>query len=267
MTEREETYLEKISLGELLEMDPEEFDFFLDQDEIFAIFKKDKCCWVFDYERGGEGEPGYHAELKSGNHSDCFFNLKRGLERDFIRKLFASQLSFNYEISHEPGYEKPTMIVGIPTAATGLAKELARMLRLDYTNLYKNEDGRIKISQLGSANIGMSDVILIVEDLRTKGTGVTEAVQAILDAVPFAKFYPNILYIINRGKGDKVVIEHESIDNESNSITLNALSLTDYDANEWAPEECLLCSMGSKPIKPKPPDKPGNWEILVNGQK
>jgi orotate phosphoribosyltransferase len=233
----------------LLDIHPQEVNRLLTSQEILHIFKELGGFWKYDYEAGLNGKPGYHALLKSGNHSDGFLNSKQVLKYPNICHIMAGQLLRAWKRIRSPS---PSKIAGIPTGATALGESLAYRLELDTVEMEKTA-GKIKIV----SGLTPGDSLLLVEDFCTKGTGFKEAVTSIKSKFPDTEILPFELVIINRGGLAKIKTKHG---------VFQIVSLADHRINDWSPPVCPLCkTYGSKPLEPKKNQE--NWELITTSQK
>ncbi|MBM3272293.1 hypothetical protein FJY94_03410 [Candidatus Kaiserbacteria bacterium] len=208
------------------------------------------AIWQYDEDAAREGRPGLHAELKSGKHSGVFFNMKALLEIPELRLLFAKQVALRIRLEHLA--QMPTLIAGVPTAATELGKSVAAILGVPHLELAK-EDGRIVVAQA----IPDRASVMLIEDVCTRATGSTEAGHAIMAANPSARLFDRMAVVLNRGGLGK-------IDVGTAHLTIDAVvdhPIEDYDPARY----CRYCEdFSSKAIKPKV--TPGNWANIKTSQ-
>lgn len=220
----------------------------LTEEEVVYIATTLGAFWAYNYQALKEGKPGLHAELKSGLHSDGFFNSKILLESWNMRVIMADQIAFHFK---QLGTTKPDWVAGIPDGAKEIGKEVARILDAKEAEM-KKEDGRIALV----SSIGADETLLLIEDFCTKGTGFKEAVRDILSKQPQVKILPVEMVIINRGGLKEIVIEGVG--------GFKIVPVVEHQVQEWKPEDCPLCEKGSKPIKPKATDE--NWRLITTSQ-
>lgn len=233
---------------QLIGLNPKDVRFYIDGGGIVYIAKTLGAYWQYDYEAARQGRVGYHAELKSLNHSDGFFVSKILLQQPNILEIMAFQLYYLYNYN---GYPRPERVAGIPDGATSLGKRVAEMMDVNLAEMRK-EYGRIKMI----TSIPLSDRLLLTEDFCTKGTGFKEAAIEIKTQQPHVQLLPYELVILNRGGLSEIAV--------NNVGTFQIVSAAYYPVADWSPDECPLCKMGSKPIKPKATDE--NWEIITTSQ-
>lgn len=198
--------------------------------------------------------PKYHIKLKSGLCSNGFINFKILLkEYPNLRKIYAKQIAHELEIMFKEGYERPDWIVGVPDAATELGEDVANILGIDYLKL-KKEDGRILLDEGHAELLKPGVTILIIEDLCTKGTGVTETILQIMAIRDDIRILNYIMYIVNRGTLEEVVVEGVG------SFKIIPLARRRIDEYQPGPDTCPYCANGSEPIKAKDPVE--NWRML-----
>lgn len=231
---------------QLLELSPEDIDFLLSKEEILHIFQELNALWLYDYEAAEDGRIGLHAELKSDRCSDGFLNAKQVTQHDNMCRLFAKQ--FVLKFKQEFPNQKVTHVTGIPDGATKIGEYVAEILSVRVAKMIK-ENGQIKMI----SEPQLMDILLLVEDFCTRGTGFTEAVESTLKKkwnVVLGEFV-----IINRGGLKAIKVQ---------GIPFIIFALAEHRINDW-PTECPLCKMGSKRIKPKASQE--NWEKIMNSQK
>ncbi len=233
---------------ELSTLNPNDVTHLLSNEETLHIFLKLGYAWFYDYEAADDSRVGLHALLKSLRHSDGFINAKVCLEEHpNIRKLFARQIALKVDkLSIKPDY-----IVGVPTAATKLGEEVAEIVDAKKINLIKDEGGKIKLT----TSLEVDSVILVIDDICTKGTGFSEAIREIKTQHKDSHVLPFDFVIVNRGGLESIDI---------NGAQFKVMAVAERRINDWAEEECQLCKKGSKPIKPKISDE--NWEKITTPQ-
>ena len=235
--------------NELLQLSPEKVDQELSPKEILHIFKKLDGFWGYDHSAAEHGKPGYHALLKSGNHSDGFLNSRSVLKYENICRIMAKQLVKIWEKKDLPS---PSKVAGIPTGATSLGKNVAEILGVESVGISKIV-GYIKLME----SLSSSDSLLLIEDFCTKGTGFQEAINDILCFCPGANILPFELVLINRGGLTTI---------ETGYGKFHIITPVEKKINDWDPEDCPLCNdYNSVPIKPKETEE--NWVLLNNSQK
>ncbi|MFA5107571.1 MAG: hypothetical protein WC497_04570 [Patescibacteria group bacterium] len=237
----------------LLALDPKEVTGNLTPEEVVHIAQELGAYWTYDYGALEEGRPGLHALLKSGLHSDGFFVSRILLAAENIQRIIAGQMARRIEaFASNP---RPTCVAGVPDGATILGKHLAEILGLDLIEMQK-VDGRIQLVSALRAN----DVLLLVEDFCTRGTGFTEAVIHIRSLHDQAVFFPCDPVIINRGGLSEITIDDVG--------TFPILPVVEMRVRDWDPagtDGCLLCERGSQAIKPKATDQ--DWIRITTSQK
>lgn len=233
---------------ELIALDPQSIDWPLSKEEIIYIAETFWAYWRYDYEAAKQGRVGMHAILKSELHSDGFFISRILLEHPNIRRIFANQLVLRFNKLKAP---KPDWVAGIPDGATKLGEDVAEIMGVKNAEM-KKENGRIVLV----SSIGAGESLLGIEDFCTRGTGFKEAVLDILSKQPEVKILPYESVILNRGGLKEIVIEGVG--------SFKVVPAVEHWVNDWKPEECPLCKMGSEPIKPKATDE--NWRLITTSQ-
>jgi hypothetical protein len=147
---------------------------------------------------------------------------------------------------------KPTYIVGIPTGATDLGEDVRKLCGSKELILEKTVDGHIILKTIPESN----STIAVIEDFSTRGTGFSEVVREILGKNPSVRIIPYVFEIINRGGLETIDVP------EIGSFKI--VPLAEHRIEDWHPDKCPLCMMGSKPIRPKATDK--NWKAITTSQ-
>jgi len=234
---------------QLIALDPKEVDFFINDEGIVYMAKTLDAYWQYDYAAAKKGKVGYHALLKSLRHSDGFFVSKIMLQHPNILEIMAMQLFYRYRY-HQLMW--PKWVAGIPEGAKKLGEKVAELMGVEFAEMEK-VDGKIKII----SQIPPHSTLLLVEDFCTKGTGFKEAVAEIKNQQPDVVILPYELVVLNRGGLAGIMVE--------NVGQFLIVSSAYYPVDDWAPEACPLCKMGSIPIKPKETDE--NWNLITGSQK
>ncbi len=220
----------------------------LTEKEVVYIATTLGAFWAYNYKALKKGKPGLHAELKSGLHSDGFFISKILLESWNMRVIMGDQIVLRLKQS---GIARPDWVAGIPDGATELGKEVAQALGAK-ESLMKKEDGKIVLI----SSIGAGESLLLVEDFCTQGTGFKEAVGDIIAKQPKVRILPFEFVIINRGGLKEIAIDGLGV--------FKIVPVAEHRVQDWSPEDCPLCKVGSKPIKPKATDE--NWKLITTSQ-
>jgi len=233
----------------ILNLNPSDITNFLMPAELLHIAKLLEAYWAYDYAAADEGRLGLHAELKSGLHSDAFFVSRILLKPENIREIIAMQMV--QRLKQAGIVLHPSCIVGVPDGATDLAKAIGYILGVPVAKM-KKENGIILLDE----PIANREAILLVEDICTRGTGFKEGAVAVMRRYPDATFIGVDPVIVNRGGLTEIPIPERG-----NFLIVPAVNL---QVNDWMPEDCPLCKMGSKAIKPKATDE--NWRLITTSQ-
>jgi orotate phosphoribosyltransferase len=234
---------------QLIALDPKEVGFFINDEGIVYMAKTLDAYWQYDYEAAKTGKFGYHALLKSLRHSNGFFVSKILLQYPNILEIVATQLVYRYRYYKLP---VPEWVAGIPDGAKKLGEKVAELMGVRFAKMEK-VDGRIKII----SHMPPGSTLLLVEDFCTRGTGFKEAVKEIKNQQPDVIILPYELVALNRGGLGGILVEDIG--------PFLIISAAYYPVDDWAPEACPLCEMGSIPIKPKETDE--NWNLITGSQK
>jgi orotate phosphoribosyltransferase len=198
-------------------------------------------AWEYNYLKLESGQPGEHAQLRKGQHSDGFINVKE-LMSDYpnICMIFADQLANELKDTYDI---QADYVAGVPSAAVTLGQNVAMLMQLPHLDLRKIDDKTFAVDgpipELGR--------VLLIDDVFTTGDGRRTAAK-MLEALGFVVL------------DDEVCV----VDRSSN---LWVISLARFTKKEWWPERgevCELCAKHSKPRKPK--TSPEVWEAFIHSQ-
>lgn len=239
----------EMELEELLQLNPDDVRRELTADELRRIATQLDAFWEYDYYAADTGKLGYHAELKSGLHSDGFLVSRILLAPENIKTLIAKQMAGRLK---EMIGVLPNFVAGVPDGATALAEAVGKELDVPIVRMRK-VGGKIGLADSLDPNTS----ILLIEDICTRGTGFAEAVNAILQTQPFAYILPFDPVIINRGGLTSVTVDTVG--------DFEIIAIADLRVQDWPPADCPLCKRGSKAIKPKDSDE--NWRRITSSQR
>jgi len=220
----------------------------LSGEEVVYIARILGAFWTYDYEALRRGRPGLHAELKSELHSDGFLVSKIMLALANIKVIIAGQMGLKFK---QLGLPKPDWVAGIPDGAKDLGRLVASLFGAKEAEI-KKQEGRIVLV----SDIPAGQTLLLIEDFCTKGTGFKETVREIVAKQPEAEILPVEMVIIKRGGLQEVIVDGFG--------AFKIVALAEHRIYDWSPEECPLCSVGSRPIKPKASDE--NWHLITTSQ-
>lgn len=247
----------KMGIEELRNLDPDEVFWPMSEEEILHMVDATDNFVLLPPAPalGTRGPvPKFHIKLKSGLCSNGFINFKVLLkEYPNLRMVYATQIANKLKGLFEVGYPRPDYIAGVPDAATELGNDVAKQLGIEYIVL-KKENNQIVIDEEQAKRLILGATILIIEDLCTKGTGVTEAIRQILAIRDDVAVLNYIMYIVNRGGLEEVVVEGEG------SFKIIPLAKRRIDEYQPGRETCPYCANGSEPIKAK--ETTENWLLL-----
>lgn len=216
--------------------------------------KRTEQEWIEEYQKKGalwihdENPKRPHALLTSGKHSTGFFNSELIMEDAWLLADACANLLYKLEIEENVQLDTIDRVVGPAMGAITMAHELARQIaegtgrRCLRAYTEKLEDGKTMVFKRTS--IGMTESVLLCEDVLTTGGSVSNATAAV--AANHGYVSPFVLVLVNRS-GLKEVDGKKII------------SLIDKPMPMWAPEACPLCKQGSEAIKPKAAE---NWKRL-----
>jgi len=241
-----------MSKEQLLSLSPESVQHLLSAEELIWIAQQLGALWTYDYNKAKAGKVGKHAILKSDLHSDGFFVSKILLEPDNICRIMANQMVEMMKAKFLNNKEFIQLVAGIPDGAKKLGKMFADILGVPYINMEKI-DGKIKLIDKVPADKNL----LLLEDFCTRGTGFKEGAVVVYESQPDARIIPVDPVILNRGG-----LEGFAVDGKVAYVYV--ASIVEYLVNDWAPEECPLCKMGSVAIKPKVSEE--SWKDITTSQ-
>lgn len=199
----------------------------LTQPEVNHILASCDALWLHD---GNPSRP--HAELTSGLCSDGFINVGKGLVYPNLVHLFGRQLYLAIREEY-PGHVDWVVSSDHAAAVLGFATAFEFEAKFDFC-----EKGPDKTQVWRRQEIAAGEIVLQVEELMTTA-GTLEAVR--WGVVQFDRptdFAPVVGVLINRSSvteigGSRVV------------------ALARYHIQTWPPEDCPLCAVGSKRLRPK----------------
>ena len=223
---------------------------FMTKEEMKAIFNFFAAFWQY------EGEPCKerpHALLKAGGHSNGFISCKEVLQYPRLCVLFASEIfKLIREKVKNPG--RIDVVVSSAYSAITLGWEVARLIsetfncEVEYIPVEKDENGNPTIIRGG---IDSGKNVLIINELMTTGSGSTwETKQAVLKCNgenPAPQIIEPAFVLVHRSK-DMMLTDGSAIQ-----------PIFHFDIENFKPEECPYCKVGSEAIKPKVDD---NWKRL-----
>ena len=219
-------------------------------------YEKRQAFWVHD---GNVRRP--HVCLRSGKHSNGFFNSRPVIAEDDLLKMAACDLCELFQIR---GYDHLAIeaIVGPQTGATKLAKLLAddfsalikRSIALTHQVVfsaspakYEGADGVITmIFQEKDLILLPEKSALLCEDVISTGGSIGRTVTALENCG--GKVLPYVLTLVNRS-GLKEIDGRKIV------------ALIDQPMEMWDPDDCPLCKQGSEVIIDDVKD-PKNWARL-----
>ncbi len=232
---------------ELLWAPPRRFKHLLSSAELLHVAATFKAMWQYNYEKVlRTGEVLDHVEIASGRHSDGLFFSRVLLEdAGLMRNMVADQMLMRLT---KESVRKPDYIIGVPKSATPLAQMVAHRWDVKVADMVK-ENGRMVLK----TDLPPRSIVLFMDDVCTRGTGITEAVLEV-----FRK-HPNVIFvlvnpvILNRGGLKDVFVEGVG--------SFRVIPLLEERMSDWAPKDCPLCKIGSRAIKGK--ETPEIWRQLL----
>jgi orotate phosphoribosyltransferase len=211
-------------------------------DQWREIFTKTTAIWLHN----GQAERD-HALLTSGNHSDGFMNSEMFMEHPMLLDEAAADLvGMLFREGLVP--QRVDRVVGPALGAITIAHDVARNMEREsghrvprsYAEQHEQEHSegfKRRWMSFDRTRVLTGESVLLVEDVITTGGSVKRAMDAVVEEG--GTVLPYVTALVNRSGLDEV-------------HGLKIVSLTDFHPNQWPPNECPLCGMGSKAVKPKP---------------
>lgn len=213
-------------------------DRYLIPEELAHIYTLLGAFWRFD--ASDPSKP--HALLQSGKHSSGYINSRYPLSFGNIMRLMAWQIRLKCE---ELGIRKNEIDV-VATASyggNGIGSHLAEFL--EARHVYTEKEGK-DVQKVGSLIILPGERVLGMEELVTKGTSGGRMVRAFRTENPHQNYEWIQRFLALVLRSDAKEIEG-----------LPLAPVVEFGMDDWTPEECPLCKMGSLAIPPKADD---NWD-------
>lgn len=228
--------------------------------EWINTYKEKGAWWTHD---GNPKRP--HALLRSGKHSNGFCNSELVIQDPVLLDDACIDLAALYrEEAYEiiPFFPEFTLctsrgvnrVVGPAHGAIELSHDLARHIsRKQHFPCLNSYTEKQKCGPFGTdtkmvfnrRSVMPDERVLLTEDVLTTGGSVELAVDAVVRAGGIV--LPWVVVLVNRSgltevNGRKII------------------ALIDYHMQDWLPDECPLCEMGSEAIRPK--ESVENWALL-----
>lgn len=191
-----------------------------------------------------------HVRLSSGLHSSLFLNVALALTYPPLTDIFAYAI-VNLVRKH---YKGPIdWVIGSDHSGANLAYAVARLLkaRSDFTEKrVETVNGeQMKFQDWKRFPIGEKERVLLVEELTTTAGTIMQMMEGITNGTPHrVQFVPIIAAIVNRTGVPRLSVNRKEVH-----------GLFTYPPNQWTPDECPLCRIGSEVI-----DKPRHeWKRLM----
>lgn len=230
---------------EILGLNPRDIRISLQPEEVLYIAETMKA-----HAKVKNFQSKYHTLLKGGMHAGEFWNSKVFLKPENIREIIAFQLAyrFNREWGSAMG---PDSGGGIPTGATELGKDIAKILDIKHVLLEK-ENGRIEVK----SHLIATEILALFDDFCTEGTAFKEAVRAIKLKNSTVVILPYANYILNLGG-----LEYINVEIYGKTRRFQIIALANASVAHFKPDNCPYCKTGSLAVKPNETDE--MWEEFV----
>lgn len=187
------------------------------QDEVLGAFQKTEALLTG------------HFELRSGLHSDRYFQCAKVLQWPVITARLCGELAARVKAA---GIDCDTVI---SPAMGGLfvGHELARAL--EKRSIFAEKDRQTeKLALRRGFTVGKGERFLVAEDVVTRGGRVQETIDIVRG---LGGVVTGVAVLVNRSAG-------------SADFGVPLLSLLELAPVVWPPAECPLCRDGSKPCHP-----------------
>ncbi len=216
-----------------------------EQEDYVKLFKICDAFWMY----GGKGP---HALLTSGKHSDGYVDCSQVLKHTNLRDILAERMVEEILLPNIAGV-KADYIVSSSMAAIPFGDGIASYLGLTF--LYTEKvDG---VQKLKRFEVPSKARILQVEELITTMGTTRQVTNAIIEKNKNVEFVRDrdgkivVLTLVHRP--EKLPIEYPDY---------RILPLVELEIHNWTPEECPLCRIGSRSLKPK-----SNWKEFLRYNK
>jgi orotate phosphoribosyltransferase len=240
--------LAKLPAEKLLAMQVGSFGCLLDAEDITAIIKATDSLWIYPGEFRAEAP---HAKLTAGNCSTGFVNLRVAMSMPNLCDILAAQLVMRLRHIY---FGQVDFVIGSDTASLYLAYAMARLLGARSYPMHKvsvrEADKDVEKQTYTGPKVAPGSKVLRVEELMTTAKTFRLVTAGFVEANPGVDFIPFLPLIVDR----RAVVDVDEVDGAS------VLALVRYDIKTWKPEECPLCALGSKAVRPNTPE---GWAELT----
>lgn len=197
-------------------------------------FQESGAIWMHD---GKESRP--HALLTSGLHSDGFVNCTFVTQRPaLVRRIVSAPDGLAPLLPTE----RVDWVIGSAFGAITLAYAVAEHLQVRAAFTEKDGDGM----KLARFNLAPGEKMLVVEDTISTGGSTLKTIEALRNAgAAPGDILPCIVCLVNRSLSDTL-----------SGRQIRALITVKIQT--WQPNQCALCKVGSKAVRPK-----AHWKELT----
>ena len=223
----------KLRVRDVWDVDSEDIEYLL---KLFKGF----------YRYPGEPNPEIpHPILNSKFHSDGFVNCMEVLKESNLCEILAFRMIYQSPLGVKTNI--PDWVISAAYSGIDFGHEIARQLGVRHAFVEKDQMGDPTIWSRFTVKKG--EIVLIANELLTTPDGSTLktklAVAGQNSELP-VKFIPFTTVLVNR-----------SPDSETLSDGTVIKSLARFKMQNFKPEECPYCAVGSQALHPK---KDGNWD-------
>lgn len=203
----------------------------------------EEAIWYYE---GKKGEP--HVVLSSGKHSDGYVNLSAILQSPDRCRVLARRLI--QKLKKENVLTQTTQIDVVISSSYGaltLGHEVAEQLKCMF--VFTEKEGKTQ-KWSGRFTLPEGAVALQVEDVVTTLNTARKVKQEILKNT-------RVEFLKKEGKTVLATVVHRPQKLPISYPDYYIVALIELAINVWEPNQCLLCSIGSKAVSPKE-----NWQLF-----
>ncbi|OGB74565.1 hypothetical protein A2V68_03110 [candidate division Kazan bacterium RBG_13_50_9] len=217
-------------------------------EEVTHLFKLCGALWLYPYDCNNPSAPHQkvcHAELTSGKCSTGFIDVLKVLCYPKFCEILAYSLW--EEVQNQTTYDTSRInwVIGSAYAGITFSYELSKLFSARHGFTEKGES-KTQVWKRGAFEVQPGEVVLQVEELMTTAGTALAVREGIRQGNPsLVEFAPFVATLVHRSE----VTEIEGAP---------VIYLAHYNIQTWAPEECPLCQLGAKRVKPK-----DNWVELT----
>ena len=189
----------------------------MDKKEVIEVLRK--CGAILDG----------HFELRSGLHSDCYFQCANVLRYPVAAGRLCEALVMKMRAEMKSRL-KVDSVIAPAMGGIIVGHEIARVLNVRSIFAEKQE-GKLVLRRF---EIGKKEKFIVAEDVITRGGRVQETIDIV------------------KNNGGEIVAVAVLVDRSGGKAVFDypTFNLLEMEPVTWAPEKCPLCQKGSKPVHP-----------------